>query len=89
MDMEKDPFADLAFGKAALKKLGPVSENFRLYSAGWLGTYPDFHSMRVTGAEFRKAKRGRNVGKLCILKTGTSRSTIVTKTEINAFADTK
>lgn len=85
MDMEIDEFATHSFGKAALKKLAPVSENFRLYTAGWLGNKPEEMTvMQVTGAEFRRAKSGPNKGKLSILVRGTKRSAFVTRDEIRA-----
>lgn len=81
----EDIFGKQSFGKAALKKLGPVPENFRLYSAGWLGKKPeDWVEMRVTGCELRHAKKGVNAGKLCIPIPGTKRSVLVTKAEILA-----
>jgi len=84
--MDKDLFADTSFGKAALKKLGPVPENFRLYSAGWLGAKPeDWDTMKVTGAEFRVAKRGKNAGKLSVMIPGTCRTVYVTKEEMGRF----
>lgn len=86
MDMEIDVFAEQPYGKAALQKLAPVPENFRLYCAGWLGKMPkDWKTMKVTGGEFRAAKTGKNAGKLSILVKGTSRSVIVTKAEMRVF----
>jgi hypothetical protein len=86
MDMQIDIFAEQSYGKAALKKLAPVPENFRLYAAGWLGKKPeDWKTMKVTGAEFRAAKTGKNAGKLSILVKGSGRSVIVTKDEMCAF----
>ena len=82
----EDIFGKQSFGKAALKKLGPVPENFRLYSAGWLGKSPEnWVEMRVTGCEMRHAKKGVNAGKLCIPIPGTKRSVVVTKAEILEF----
>lgn len=74
-----DPFASTSYGKAALKKLGKVPENFRLYSAGWLGkAREDWHSMRVKGRVFRASKDG----KLDIPVPGTIQSVIVTREEM-------
>ena len=85
-DMEQDIFADQSYGKIALKKLAPVPENFRLYQAGWFGDKPkDMDVMKVTGAEFRVAKRGKYAGKLSVLVKGTARSVFVTKTEMQAL----
>lgn len=84
-DMTVDPFAEQPLGKAALKKLNPVPENFRLFEAGWLGKSPqDFSVMEVKGAVFRHAKSGPNKGKLVVIVPGTTRSVFVTKDEIRA-----
>ncbi len=83
MDMEKDIFAEALYGQVALKKLAPVPANFRLYSAGWLGEKPaDWTTMKVTGAEFRVAKTGKNAGQLSIMIEGTRRDAYVTRQEI-------
>lgn len=86
-DMTKKIFEGLPFGKAALKKMGDVPENFRLYFAEMKGKYPDYHGMQIEGAEFRQAKTGKNKGKLSILIKGTKRSTYVTAAEIRAEDD--
>ncbi len=84
-DMEKDIFAEQQYGQLALKKLAPVSDNFRLISAGWLGQKPeDWEVMKVTGAEFRVAKAGPHKGKLSIMVKGTQRSAHVTRKDIVA-----
>lgn len=89
-DLTEDTFAEQPFGKAALKKLSPVPENFRLYSAGFMGKTPkDWDTMEVVGGEFRHAKSGPNKGKLCILLKGTERVVYVNKTEMAAFEDEK
>lgn len=86
MDMEKDLMAEYGYGKAALKKLAPTPENFRLYHAEWLGDKPgDRQVMKVTGAEFQVAKSGPNKGKLCMIVPGSKRTAYVTKTEMQAF----
>jgi len=82
--MTEDIFAQQAFGKAAIKKLGAVPENFRLYRAGWMGKHPHYDAMEVAGAEFRVAKRGSNAGKLSIKISGTDRVVQVTREEIRA-----
>lgn len=85
MDMQKDIFADQSYGKAALKKMGQVPENFRLYAAAWLGDKPEEWSvMKLTGAQFREAKRGPNKGKLSIIIPDTTRSVFVTVAEMDA-----
>lgn len=86
MDMGKDVMAESGFGKAALKKLAPTTENFRLYEAEWIGNKPaEWTVMRVTGAEFRAAKTGPNKGKLCVMVKDSKRTTYVTKEEMRAF----
>jgi len=80
-----DIMGDTPFGRAALRKFGPVPKNFRIYAAGWIGKRPeDWKTMKVTGAEFRHAKRGERAGELCIPIPGTVRHTVVTKEEIAA-----
>lgn len=70
-------FDDTGFGKAALKKMGKVPENFHLYSSERVSG-----GMRVVGAEFRKAKTGKNKGELCIKIKGTDRDMFVSPGEI-------
>lgn len=83
-DMTVKLFENYAYGKAALKKMGEVPENFRLYSAGLKGNHPDFHGMEVSGAEFRAAKTGKNKGRLTIYVAGTDRTAYVSNSEIQA-----
>ena len=84
-DMTKDIFAETPFGKLALEKLAPVSGNFRLFEAGWLGKRPqDWRVMCIKGAEFREAKAGPNKGMLSIPVKGTERSVYLTREEIAA-----
>lgn len=86
MDMQKDVMAETGFGKAALQKLAPTPENFRLYQAEWLGDKPkDWDVMKVIGAEFRPAKTGPNKGKLTVMVKGSQRTVYVTKAEMRAF----
>ena len=87
-DMERDIFAEQTYGLIALEKLAPVHENFRLYSAGWMGDGTQFDMMAVKGAEFRKAKSGPNKGKLSIMVKGTSRIAYVTKEEMGSLTIT-
>ena len=85
--MEHDVFAEQSYGKVALQKLAPVTENFRLYTAGWLGKKPEESTvMEVTGAQFRVAKSGPNKGKLSIMVPGTVRKVYVTDAEMKAAA---
>ena len=88
-DMTEKFYEQYPYGKAALKKMGNVPENFRLYSAGLQGRYPDFHGMEVSGAEFREAKTGKNKGKLYIMIANTRRTVYVSNAEIAAEDDTK
>lgn len=86
-DMTVDVFADSGFGRAALKQLAPVPENFRLYSAGWLGDGPaDRSVMEVVGAELRAAKTGPNKGKFSVLVPGTARRVWVSKADMAAVS---
>ena len=80
MSMEIDIFAKQIFGKLALKKLGSVGENFRLYSAGWLDDQRTV--MKVSGAVFRVAKAGKNRGKLSIMVKGTEQTAYITADEM-------
>lgn len=41
MSNDIDIFAQTSYGKAALRKLGKVPENFMLYEAGWIGDKPE------------------------------------------------
>lgn len=79
-DMTHDLFADYPFGKAALAKLAPLPENFRLYEAENLGKG---NGMKVTGAEFRVAQRGEFKGKLSVLIPGSQKIAYVSLDEIN------
>lgn len=85
-DMTERVMDDIAYGRAALKKMGDVSENFRIHTAGWIGgAEPSmWHGMQVTGSEFRPAKTGPNKGRLTIMVKESSRTVYVSKAEINA-----
>ena len=87
-DMTKKMFEPEPFGQVALQKLGKVNENFRLYHAQWLENGKG-DVMKVTGAEFRKAKRGPNKGKMVIMVKGTTRTVYVTKQEIQDFENAR
>lgn len=84
MNLDDHLFETMPFGKAALKKLGDVPENFRLYYAGWIGDFPNAHGMQITGAEFERMKRKTTHGKKI---KGTDRSVYVSVAEINAERD--
>lgn len=88
-DMSEKLFEQHAYGIAAIKKMGNISENFRLYECGWLGgPNPEkWHSMQCTGAEFRAAKSGPNKGKLSIMVPGSKRTIYVSREEIDAERD--
>lgn len=83
--MKTDIFADLTYGKIALKKIAPTDANFRLYKAGWLGDYRQREIMEVTGAVFREALRGPNKGQLSIMVPNSQRSVHVTAREMDEF----
>lgn len=85
--MSNDVFAYFPFGKAALEKMGAVTENFRLFEAGWVGDNPKNNSdtMKVTGAEFRIAKAGKNKGKLSIKVPDTTRTVYVNRNEMAKY----
>lgn len=87
MNMERDIFAEQPYGKAALKKIAPQDENFRLYFAGWLGNNPaKWDTMKVTGAVFRHAKSGKDKGKLSIRVKGTDVTVYVSQSEMAEYA---
>lgn len=87
--MDRDLFADQAYGKVALMKMGALPANFRLYEAGWLGKRSqDWNVMEVKGAEFRVAQRGPHKGKLAIKLSGTDRTVHFTREEIQAVQET-
>jgi hypothetical protein len=87
MDMREDLFSGQPYGKIALEKIKPSSPNFRFYCAGWIengGPPETWDTMKVTGAEFREAKRGPNKGKLCVAVPGTKRTAHVHVSELKA-----
>ena len=87
-DMTDKLFELQPFGQAALKKIGDVPENFRLYDASWMGNDQRRHDiMRVTGAEFRPAKRGPEKGLLSVMVPNTKRTVYVSAAEMREFMD--
>ncbi len=88
-DMTEKLFENYPYGKAALKKMGDVPENFRLYSAALKGEHPNYHGMEVKGAEFRAPKTGKYKGQLSIMVKGTTRTAYVSNSEISAEEGTK
>ena len=83
-DMTNKLFEKQPFGKLAIKKLGDVPENFRLYHAEWIGS-----NMRITGAEFRHAKRGHEKGMLSVKVPNTKHTVYVSATEIKQFEENR
>ena len=81
-------FGQQSFGKAAMVKIGDVSENFRLFEAGWVGHPRKSDTMKVTGAEFRIAKAGKNKGKLSIKVPDTTRTVYVNRAEMDEHRNT-
>lgn len=79
-DQTVDVFAAQAYGKAALRKLGDVDTDFRLYEAGFADEYG---TMKVTGAIFRIAFSGQNKGKFCVKVDGSDRTVYVSREDIN------
>lgn len=79
-DMTPRIFEETNFGKAAMKKLGKASENFRFYKASG----NDDGSMTVTGAEFIPVTRGKNAGKLRDKQRFTDKTVVVSPAEIEA-----
>lgn len=85
MCMETDVFAEYSYGKIALRKMGPVDPNFRLYLAGYLGKGNERDCMEVKGAVFRHALRGPNKGRLSVMVPGTEKTAYVTADEMRVF----
>jgi hypothetical protein len=77
--MDTDFFATTPCGKIAIRKIGKVGKNFRLYEAGWIDK--EMTVMFFKGAEFRKAKSGKNKGLLSIIIKETMRTVYVAKSE--------
>jgi len=85
--MDIDVFAETSYGKIALQKISPADSDFRLYYAGWMGAANDRQVMKVSGAVFRPAKRGRFKGQLHIKVPDTERTAYVTSEEMIAFEE--
>lgn len=88
MNLDEKLLENTAFGRAALKKLGNVPEDFRIYFASLQGKHPNYHGMQVKGAEFRRAKRGPNKGQLRAKLPQTERTAYVSTAEIDAESPT-
>lgn len=84
----KDMMQEQPYAQIALKRMGAIPKNFLVYRAEWLGAEKDpkdWVEMKVTGAQFREAKRGPNKGELCIKVPHTDRVAYVTEAEIKIF----
>lgn len=80
-NMQEPTLEKFPLGMAAIKKLGEVSENFRLYYGGWSG---DGLSFRFIGAEFAVAKHGPEAGSLSVMVPNTKRSVTLSAKEVEA-----
>lgn len=78
-NMQEPTFEKFPLGMAAIKKLGEVPENFRLYYGGW---YRD--GLRFIGAEFAVAKHGPEAGSLSVMVPNTKRSVTLSAREVEA-----
>ena len=88
--MDAKIYENYVFGKLALKLIGPVSKNFRLYEAGMSPQAPEeWTEMVVTGAEFAPATSGGNKGKLTYIIPGTERTVRVPRKDIQAHSDSE
>ena len=88
-------FDRTTLGKIALKKMKAsqrvLHEDFRIYEAGWLESETHVISgvMEVKGGVFRRAKKGKNKGRLCMLVPNTTFIVYVLKEEIIAAKGTR
>ncbi len=83
-DMTVDTWLETPYGRAAMRNFGPVSPDFRMYEVEWLEWSA---GVKVKGAIFRKAKFGKNKGRMCVMVPGTERVTYVTRDEIEKYSD--
>jgi hypothetical protein len=81
-DMSHDIFGETSYGKLALTRMADPHPDFRLYYAGWMGAGAEHQVMKVSGAVFRRALRGANKGKLCILVKGTNRNAYLSGADV-------
>lgn len=65
----------------AIKKLGIVHKDFRMYLFESLGDGAA-GVMKLTGCVFRVAKKGKNKGDLCIKVPGSTRVSFMSSSEI-------
>lgn len=82
--MTQDLFGQTIFGQLALKKMAPLPEGFLLYRAEWLGKFPEWREMELTGRVFRAPASGPRKGEPCIPVPGTIRSVIVSVDEVRS-----
>lgn len=87
--LSDDIMGKTAFGQIALSKMENTSENFRIFAAKWLGDPRKATVMKVDGAEFRRAEKGKNKGKLTIKVPGTAQTVYVTAEEIQRHTNEK
>lgn len=82
MSLDEERLEDYPFGKAALKKLGPVPDNFVLFEAESLG--PGKGAL-VIGAQFEQlAPATATKGSLNVIIQGTLKKILVTAEECKA-----
>lgn len=82
---EDDAFGGSAIERAMINKIGKVQDNFRVYSAGWIGRTPDdWKSMSITGALFEPITRGPRKGRMLKPVVGTKQTVTVTREELAA-----
>lgn len=67
---------------AASKKLGEVPEDFAWFEFEWVGEFKTTDTMKVTGAQFRVAKSGKNKGKRSIMIREGMREIYINSSEI-------
>ncbi|KGG87416.1 hypothetical protein P245_20350 [Comamonas thiooxydans] len=83
--MDQKIYEQFVFGKLALKQLGTVKPNFRLYEARMLPLHAtDWTEMVVTGAEFAETQPGPSKRKHFELIPGTERTVRVSRSDIEA-----
>lgn len=85
---EDDAFGGTAIERAMINKIGKVPDNFRVYSAGWIGRTPaDWKTMSITGALFEPITRGPRKGRMLNPIAGTKQTVSVTREELKAATD--
>lgn len=80
-----DAFGGSAIERAMINKIGKMPDNFRVFCAGWIGKTPaDWKTMSITGGLFEPISRGKNKGRMLKQVSGTKRTVVVTREEIQA-----